>query len=167
MSFQGIAGMKPGTSWIARGTIIIGPEADDVLGKVVWAVAVVYLCCAALRLARFNVETGPGRIERGIVKVGDEVDYTITLYNNSSDDAPDMECTITDAQIGFSKDVTLASGASDTSTVLWTVPDGASDPYLNEASVSCSPSCGSRDPPSWSSPTICVARCCSPTGSRC
>jgi phosphatidylserine synthase len=36
-----------------------------VLGKVVWAVAVLYLCCAALRLARFNVEAGPGRIERG------------------------------------------------------------------------------------------------------
>lgn len=47
------------------GTIIIGPEADDALGKVVWAVAVVYVCCAALRLARFNVETGPARIERG------------------------------------------------------------------------------------------------------
>ncbi|MHC4273916.1 MAG: CDP-alcohol phosphatidyltransferase family protein [Planctomycetota bacterium] len=49
----------------AQGTSIIGPEADDVLGKVVWAVAVLYLCCAALRLARFNVEAGPGRIERG------------------------------------------------------------------------------------------------------
>lgn len=43
---------------------VIGPEADDALGKVVWAVAVVYLCCGALRLARFNVETGPGGIER-------------------------------------------------------------------------------------------------------
>jgi CDP-diacylglycerol--serine O-phosphatidyltransferase len=51
----------------AHGTIIIGPEADDHLGKVIWAVAVVYLCCAALRLARFNVETGPDRIERGVV----------------------------------------------------------------------------------------------------
>ena len=40
------------------GPTIIGPEADDALGKVVWAVAVVYVCCAALRLARFNVETG-------------------------------------------------------------------------------------------------------------
>ena len=49
----------------AQGTSIIGPEADDVLGKVVWAAAVLYLCCAALRLARFNVEAGPGRIERG------------------------------------------------------------------------------------------------------
>ncbi|MCZ6734401.1 MAG: hypothetical protein O7C65_01260, partial [Planctomycetota bacterium] len=37
---------------------IIGPEADDGLAKLVWAVAVVYVCCAALRLARFNVETG-------------------------------------------------------------------------------------------------------------
>ncbi|MEE8458319.1 MAG: phosphatidylcholine/phosphatidylserine synthase [Phycisphaerales bacterium] len=40
------------------GLPIIGPEADDALAKVVWAVGVVYLCCAALRLARFNVETG-------------------------------------------------------------------------------------------------------------
>ncbi len=47
------------------GVTIIGPEADDALGKVIWAVAVVYVCCAALRLARFNVETGPSRIERG------------------------------------------------------------------------------------------------------
>ncbi|MHC4414473.1 MAG: CDP-alcohol phosphatidyltransferase family protein [Planctomycetota bacterium] len=44
---------------------IIGPEADDGLGKVVWSVAVVYVCCAALRLARFNAETAPGRVERG------------------------------------------------------------------------------------------------------
>ncbi len=40
------------------GLPFIGPEADDVLAKIVWAVAVVYVCCAALRLARFNVETG-------------------------------------------------------------------------------------------------------------
>ena len=45
------------------GLPIIGPEADDALAKVVWAVSVVYLCCAALRLARFNVETGSS-IER-------------------------------------------------------------------------------------------------------
>jgi CDP-diacylglycerol--serine O-phosphatidyltransferase len=48
----------------AQTASIIGPEADDHLVKVVWAVAVVYICCAALRLARFNVETGPGHIER-------------------------------------------------------------------------------------------------------
>src|SRR5262245_53846940 len=28
---------------------IIGPDADDALGKVVWAVAVLYVCCGALR----------------------------------------------------------------------------------------------------------------------
>ncbi len=54
-----------GRHLVAEGTtIIIGPEADDVLGRVVWAIAVVYLCCAALRLARFNVERGPAPIER-------------------------------------------------------------------------------------------------------
>jgi CDP-diacylglycerol--serine O-phosphatidyltransferase len=43
---------------------IIGPEADDLLGKAVWAIAVVYVCCAALRLARFNAERAPQRVER-------------------------------------------------------------------------------------------------------
>ncbi len=36
---------------------IIGPEADSVFGRIVWGVAATYVCCAALRLARFNVET--------------------------------------------------------------------------------------------------------------
>ncbi len=44
------------------GMTIIGPEADSALGKVLWAVAAVYVSCAALRLARFNIELGPGRI---------------------------------------------------------------------------------------------------------
>jgi CDP-diacylglycerol--serine O-phosphatidyltransferase len=35
---------------------IIGPEADNVFGKIIWSAAAVYVCCAALRLARFNVE---------------------------------------------------------------------------------------------------------------
>lgn len=44
------------------GVVILGPEADIVLGKMVWGAAAVYVCCAALRLARFNVEVGAGRI---------------------------------------------------------------------------------------------------------
>jgi CDP-diacylglycerol--serine O-phosphatidyltransferase len=35
---------------------IIGPGADNVLGKVIWGAAALFVCCAALRLARFNVE---------------------------------------------------------------------------------------------------------------
>jgi len=37
---------------------IIGPGADSTLGKIVWGIAAVYVCCTALRLARFNVEVG-------------------------------------------------------------------------------------------------------------
>lgn len=37
---------------------VIGPEADSVLGKVIWAAAAVYVSCTALRLARYNVESG-------------------------------------------------------------------------------------------------------------
>ncbi|MEB3323678.1 MAG: CDP-alcohol phosphatidyltransferase family protein [Synechococcaceae cyanobacterium] len=41
---------------------IIGPGADNVLGKVIWGAAALYVCCVALRLARFNVEAGEGGI---------------------------------------------------------------------------------------------------------
>lgn len=36
---------------------ILGPEADTSFAKLLWGVAAVFLCCTALRLARFNVET--------------------------------------------------------------------------------------------------------------
>lgn len=38
---------------------ILGPDADLPWGKVVWGIAAVYVCCTALRLARFTVETEP------------------------------------------------------------------------------------------------------------
>ena len=38
---------------------LLGPDADLPWGKVVWGIAAVYVCCTALRLARFNVETQP------------------------------------------------------------------------------------------------------------
>lgn len=38
---------------------VLGPDADISWGKVVWGIAAVYVCCTALRLARFNVETHP------------------------------------------------------------------------------------------------------------
>ena len=37
--------------------LVIGPDAD-LFGKVIWCAAAVYVSCAALRLARFNVEVG-------------------------------------------------------------------------------------------------------------
>lgn len=35
---------------------VVTPLGDDVIGRAVWMTAAVYVCCAALRLARFNVE---------------------------------------------------------------------------------------------------------------
>ncbi len=74
-------------------------------------------------------------------KIGDGVTYSIKLENKTPVDAGlrALSCTITDALIGFSKTVTLASGASDTSTQAFTIPAGASDPFLNTASVTCKP----------------------------
>jgi CDP-diacylglycerol---serine O-phosphatidyltransferase len=43
-------------NYIASDEFIIGPEADNVFGKIIWGAAAVYVSCAALRLARFNVE---------------------------------------------------------------------------------------------------------------
>lgn len=36
---------------------ILGPEADSVFAKFLWTIAAIYVCCTALRLARFNAET--------------------------------------------------------------------------------------------------------------
>ncbi len=36
---------------------ILSPEADTSFAKLLWGVAAVFVCCTALRLARFNVET--------------------------------------------------------------------------------------------------------------
>ena len=41
----------------AADVTILSPDADNAWGRIVWAVAAVYICCTALRLARFNVET--------------------------------------------------------------------------------------------------------------
>jgi CDP-diacylglycerol--serine O-phosphatidyltransferase len=46
-------------TWLHDGQpgMLLGPERGDVLGRLVWGAAIVYVCCTALRLARFNVET--------------------------------------------------------------------------------------------------------------
>ena len=72
-------------------------------------------------------------------KIGDDVNYTLTLNNTSSGDTPDLECTITDTMLGVNKPVTLASGASDVTNPTYTVQEGDSDPLENTASVTCSP----------------------------
>jgi CDP-diacylglycerol--serine O-phosphatidyltransferase len=41
---------------------IMSPDAGHMLGKLCWAIAAIYVCCGALRLARYNVETASGRI---------------------------------------------------------------------------------------------------------
>ncbi len=46
----------------AGSVTLLGPDADVFYGKIPWTIAAVYVCCAALRLARFNVET-PGASE--------------------------------------------------------------------------------------------------------
>ena len=73
-------------------------------------------------------------------KIGDLVDYTITLDNTSDSDAPDLECTITDAILNIDEDVTLAW--DDPAHVInvngFEIPEGASDPFVNTAYVSCS-----------------------------
>jgi CDP-diacylglycerol--serine O-phosphatidyltransferase len=46
---------------------ILGPEADSAFGKLLWGVAAVYVCCTALRLARFNVETPSGAAEEHLL----------------------------------------------------------------------------------------------------
>ena len=44
-------------------TGILGPDADNLYGRVTWTIAAAYICCTALRLARFNVETPSADLE--------------------------------------------------------------------------------------------------------
>lgn len=39
-------------------TLVITPFSENILGRVAWIMAAVYIVCTALRLARFNVEAG-------------------------------------------------------------------------------------------------------------
>ena len=72
-------------------------------------------------------------------KAGDDVNYRLTLNNTSSPDTPNLQCTIVDAKLGVDKQVTLASGAGSITDVAYTVQPGDSDPLVNTASVTCSP----------------------------
>ena len=64
----------------------------------------------------------------------------ITLENNSSADTPNLNCTVTDTPLGVDEDFSLASGLDKVINVTdFVIPAGASDPYVNTASVTCSP----------------------------
>jgi len=71
-------------------------------------------------------------------KVGDDVNYTFTLSNNSSADTPDLECTAVDTLFGTIFDDVLSPG----DTVInksRTVLDTDSDPLDNTVTLTCSP----------------------------
>ncbi|MGA1839332.1 MAG: hypothetical protein ACMUIU_01795 [bacterium] len=74
-----------------------------------------------------------------VSKVGDDVNYTIKLCNNSSADTPDLECKVTDPMLGIDKSVTLPSGACDETKATYKVQSGDPDPLKNTASAVCSP----------------------------
>ena len=44
------------------GTSIFNPGTGNVIGRICWAIAALYVCCAALRLARFTVQTAAGQL---------------------------------------------------------------------------------------------------------
>ena len=70
-------------------------------------------------------------------KVGDPVNYTITVTNTSSTDSPNLSCRIQDPLLGLDKTVELAPGASDVSTPSREVQPGDPDPLVNTATADC------------------------------
>jgi uncharacterized repeat protein (TIGR01451 family) len=71
-------------------------------------------------------------------KVGDDVNYTITVTNTSSSDSPNLTCDITDALLGIDEmDVSIAPGANHVINDSRTVEAGDPDPLVNTASVTC------------------------------
>lgn len=55
-------------------SVIPSPFSDDVLGRLTWIAAAIYVCCTAIRLARFNVEHAKDdhdhRVFRGLPSPG-------------------------------------------------------------------------------------------------
>jgi hypothetical protein len=72
-------------------------------------------------------------------KVGDVVNYQITLSNTSSADTPDLICAVADPLLGISTPVTLASGTSTVITAAYTVKGTDPDPLVNTVTATCSP----------------------------
>jgi uncharacterized repeat protein (TIGR01451 family) len=72
-------------------------------------------------------------------KIGDTANYTLTLDNTSSADTPDLNCEVTDPTLGVDDTFTIASGDSHDTTASHTFQAGDPDPYVNTASVTCSP----------------------------
>lgn len=70
-------------------------------------------------------------------KIGDTVSYTITLNNTSSDDSPNLTCTITDALLGIDENTNLAPGANHIINTNYQVQQEDDDPLVNTAFVSC------------------------------
>jgi hypothetical protein len=71
-------------------------------------------------------------------KLGDDVDYTFTLSNNSSPDTPPLDCTAVDTLLGTVFDDVLPPG----DTVInksRTVEAGDPDPLDNTVTLTCSP----------------------------
>ena len=87
-------------------------------------------------------------------KIGDKVNYKITLANNSSTDTPVLTCTVTDAG---GRELTFEV-ASVPITVIkvkdFVSPGSAADPFVNTAKVTCSPAgfpnVHRKYSPSWS-----------------
>ena len=72
----------------------------------------------------------------GLSKIGDTVNYTITVYNDSSADTPEMAFDITDTKLGINlQDVVIANGGTYVINKPFVIPADASDPYVNTVNV--------------------------------
>ena len=86
----------------------------------------------------FQAAIAAAKTGDALSKVGDTVDYTITLSNNSSADTPALSCTATDSLLGEVLNGVLPLG----DTVLnlsRVVQAGDPDPLVNTVDLTCSP----------------------------
>lgn len=69
-------------------------------------------------------------------KVGDDVNYTFTLSNNSSEDTPELTCTAVDDVLGTVFDGVLPLGDTQVAQTR-TVQEGDADPLVNTVDLTC------------------------------
>jgi uncharacterized repeat protein (TIGR01451 family) len=138
--------LAPGASCTIEATRTVQPGDPDTLDN---TVTVVYDSSSDLlgdevsgsddhSVNLFQPAIAAAKTGDALSKVGDPVDYTITLSNNSSADTPALNCTATDSLLGAVFSGVLPLG--DTAINLQrTVQPGDPDPLDNTVTLTCSP----------------------------
>ncbi len=136
--------LDPGEVWTSQFSRVVLPGDPDPLVNVVAATFTGNGGFSDTKMASWSTNLFQPAIDvelsaDALSKIGDEIEYTIVVKNNSSADSPDLVGSVLDPYTGLPVSIELASGATTTITGKYVIPADASDPLLMAATVTVSP----------------------------